>query len=101
MMIVIQCLFHPHVTAVACKRLRLFCQKCSGQVTPKHADTHDPTKLECRCQGIVVQQDHLSRTSSRISGNFQPQSYQLAELLWTDPSMKSGICVCELISTLI
>ena len=29
--------FHPHVTAVARKRSRSFCQKCRWQVTAKHA----------------------------------------------------------------
>ena len=32
-------LFHPHVTAVACKRPRSFCQMCRGQVTAKHSYT--------------------------------------------------------------
>ena len=32
-------LFHPRVTAVACKRPRTFCQKCRWQVTAKHAYT--------------------------------------------------------------
>ena len=31
--------FHPHVTAVARKRPRSFCQKCRWQVTAKHAYT--------------------------------------------------------------
>ena len=35
-----------HVTAVACKRPWLFCQKCRWQVTLKHAYTLDPMKLE-------------------------------------------------------
>ena len=39
----------------------------------------------------------LTRNSS---GNTKPQSSQLAEPLWTDPGLKSGISVCELISTL-
>ena len=30
----IWCPFHPHVTSVACKRPRLFCQKCKWQVIP-------------------------------------------------------------------
>ena len=34
-----------------------------------------------------------------LLGNSQPQSSQLAEPLWTDPGLKSGISVCELIST--
>ena len=32
-------LFHPRVTAVACKRSRSFCQKCRWQVTAKHTCT--------------------------------------------------------------
>ena len=35
-----------------------------------------------------------------MSGNIRPQSYQLAEPLWTDPGSKSGISERELISTL-
>ena len=31
--------FHPHVTAVAQKRSRSFCQKCRWQVTAKHTYT--------------------------------------------------------------
>ena len=34
------------------------------------------------------------------SGNTRSQSFQLAEPLWTDPSLKSGINLRELISTL-
>ena len=35
-----------------------------------------------------------------LPGNIQPQSPQLAVPLWTDPGIKSGISVRELISTL-
>ena len=38
--------------------------------------------------------------ASNSSVNSRPQSSQLAEPLWTDPSLKSGIDVHELISTL-
>ena len=34
-----------------------------------------------------------------LPGNTRPQSSQLAESLWTDPSLNSGISVRELIST--
>ena len=34
-----------------------------------------------------------------LSGNIQPQSSQVAGPLWTDPGLKSGISVHELIST--
>ena len=33
------------------------------------------------------------------SGSPRPQSSQLAEPMWTDPGVKSGISVLELIST--
>ena len=35
-----------------------------------------------------------------LSGNIRPQSSQLAEPLWTDPDLKSGISVHEIVSTL-
>ena len=35
-----------------------------------------------------------------MSGNNRPHLSQLAEPLWTDPGIKSGISVRELISTL-
>ena len=40
--------------------------------------------------------NELTRNSS---GNISPMSSQLAEPLWTDPGVKCGICVRELIST--
>ena len=46
--------------------------------------------------GTYQGNDELARNSS---GNTQPQSSQLAEPLWTDPGIKSGISVRELIST--
>ena len=43
----IWCSFHPSVTTVACiRRPWSFYQKGRWQVTPKHAYTLDPTKLE-------------------------------------------------------
>ena len=41
-----------------------------------------------------------SELTGKLSGNIWPQSSQLAEPLWTDPGLKSGISVCKLISTL-
>ena len=89
----IRCLFHPCVTAVACRRPRSFCQKCRWQVTPKRAYTLDPTKLECADCAAVNE-------LTRVSGNTRPQLSQLAEPLWTDLGLKSGIRVRKLISTL-
>ena len=44
---------------------------------------------------------NLSRNELKrnLSGNIWPQSFQLAEPLWTDPGKKSGISVLKLIST--
>ena len=58
------------------------------QVTPKHAYTLDPMKSEWADYAVQA-----------WSGNTRPQSSQLAEPLWTDPGLKSGISVRELIST--
>ena len=44
----------------------------------------------------TCQENELTRNPS---GNTWPQSTQLAEPLWTDPGLKSGISVRELIST--
>ena len=41
--------------------------------------------------------NELTRNSSGIT---RPQSFQFAELVWTDPDLESGISVCDLISTL-
>ena len=58
----------------------------------------------CRCPGRVLSVgaallsgNELTRNSS---GNTRPQSSQFAEPLWTDPGLKSGISVLELISAL-
>ena len=102
MLTLIRCPFHPHVTAVARKRLRSFCQKCRWQITPKHADTLDPKKLEWADYAAVqascgnLSGNELTRNSS---GNTRSLSYQLAEPLWNDPGQKCGISVREQIST--
>ena len=44
----------------------------------------------------TYQKNELTRN---LSGNTRPQSSQLAEPLWTDHGLKSGISVRELIST--
>ena len=54
----IRCPFHSHVTAVARKTPRSFCQKCRWQVTPKHTYALDPTKSEWA--------DHAARHSLGI-----------------------------------
>ena len=56
-LILVLCLLHSRVFAGAHKRPCSFCQKCRWQVTPKHAYTLDPTKLEladyASCPGFV------------------------------------------------
>ena len=67
------------------------------------AYTFDPSKTEwadyaaaqAKCGNLSG--NELTRN---WSGNTRPQSYQLAELLWTDPGQKSGINLRELISAL-
>ena len=92
----------PPVTTVAHKRPQSFCQKCWWQVTPKHAYTLDPSKLDWADYAAVQAEcgdlsgNELTRNSS---GNTRSQSSQLAEPLWTDPGLKSGISVRKLIST--
>ena len=69
-----------------------------------HLNTH--TSLTQRSRGGLTMP--LSRQCGNLSGNeltrnlsenIWPQSSQIAEPLWTDPGIKSGISVCELIST--
>ena len=93
----------PRVSAVVCERPRSFCQKCRWPVTPKHAYTLDQTKSEWTDYAADQEEcgnlsgNELTRNSSE---NTRLQSSQLAELLWTDPDLKSGIRVREIISTL-
>ena len=102
MLTVIRCPFRPRVTSVARKRPRSFCQKRRWQVTPKYACTFDPTKsewvdyaaIQAWCGNLP-----LNELTRNLSGNIRPQSSQLAEPLWTDFCVKSGISVSELIST--
>ena len=41
-----------------------------------------------------------NKSTCNSSGNAYPQLFQIAEPLWTDPALKSGIGVCVLIFTL-
>ena len=100
MLTLIRCPFHPHVTAVARKRPRSFCQKCRWQVTPKHAYTLDPTKSEWADYAVVQALcGNLIRKRVHTQLNTRSQSSQLAELMWTIPGVKSGLYVHKLIST--
>ena len=94
-MTLIRCLFHPHVTAVACKRPQSFLQKCRWQVTPKHAYTLYSAKLECADYAAVQAQcGNLSgnELTHNLSGNTQPQSSQLA----SEKIATSYSCCCSI-----
>ena len=96
-------LFYPRLTAVAHKIPWSFCQKCRGHVTPEHAYAFDLKKLEWADYATVQTLcGNLSGNElpCNSSGNALSQSSQLAEPLWTDPGLNSGISVLELISTL-
>ena len=89
----------PHVTAVARKRPRSFCQKSAGGRF--HPNTHTLFTQRSRF-GLTMS---LSRHSvgtypetglhATCQGTLN-QSSQLAEPLWTDPGIKSGTSVREL-----
>ena len=69
-----------------------------------HVGTHTPMTQRSG-SGLTMP---LCRQSGNLSGTIshatrqgtRPQSSQLAEPLWTDPGLKSGITVREVISTL-
>ena len=103
MLTLLRCPFRPRVTTVARKRPRLFCRKRRWQVTSKHAYTLDPTKSQWADYVAVhawCRKPSGSELTRNLSGNTRPQSSQLTEPLWTDPGLKSGNCVRQLISTL-
>ena len=101
MLTLFRCTFHSRVTAVARKKPRSFCQKCRWQVTPKHECTLDPTESEWADYAAIqaVWERIRNQLIRDLSGNIQPQSSQLVVPLWTDPGIKSGISVRELIPT--
>ena len=59
---------------------------------PMMCTSHKP--LHCTCGNVSRHE-----LTYNFSGNTQPQSSQLAEPLWTDPGLKSGIRVHERISS--
>ena len=87
---------------MARKRPWSFCKTCRLQVTSKHAYTLDPSKSEWTDYAAVqalrgnLTGNELTR---KLSRNIRPLLSQLPESLWTDPGIKSGISVRELIST--
>ena len=58
----LQCLFHPSVSAVA------FYQQCRWQVTPKHSYTLDPTKSEWT-DNAAVQAEWGNLSGKELTGN--------------------------------
>ena len=70
-----------------------------------HLSTHTPLIQRSRSGQTMSLSRHsvgtYQETSSHATrrGNTQPQSSQLAEPLWTDPGLKNGISIRELIST--
>ena len=96
----IRCPFHPRVTGVARKRPRSFCQKCRRQVIPKHAYTlthRSRSGLTITLSRHSVGKLSGTELTRNSSGNTRLQSSRLAEPLWNDPGLKSGISVRELI----
>ena len=85
------------------KRPRSFCQSAGGRL---HLNLHTPLTQRSRSGLTMPLSRHTvgnyqeNELTSNSSGNTRSQSFQLAEPLWTDPGLKSGISVCELISTL-
>ena len=79
-------IFFSRDTAVAHPKPRSFCQKCRWQVTPEHAYTLDPTKLEW-VDYATVQAECGNLSESKLIGNSswntRAQLFQLAEPLWT------------------
>ena len=71
------------------------------QVTRKHAYILDTRKSEWADYAVVQVCRNLfgHELIRNLSENIRPQSSQLAEPLLTDPGIKSGISVSELIST--
>ena len=61
---------------------------------PKKSEWADYAAVQTQCENLLG--NELTHNSS---GNTQPQSSQFSEPLWTDPGLKIGISVRNLIST--
>ena len=96
------CPFHPVLPQWHVKDLGHSAKSAGSRLHPNaHAQ---PLTQQCR-SGLTTPLSRHSlgtypKTSSHanLSWNIRSQSFQLAEPLWTDPDIKSGISVCELIS---
>ena len=95
--------FHPRVTAVARKRPRHSAKSAGGRL---QLNTHTPLTQPSRSWLTMPLSRHSVGTYQETSSyatrqeNTRPKSFQLVSSLWTDPDVKSGISVRELISTL-
>ena len=87
---------------MACRRQQSFCQKCWWQGL--HVNTHTPLTQRGQSGMTMLLSGpsvgtYPEMSSCSSSGNIRLQWSQLAEPLWTDPSIKIRISVWELIST--
>ena len=101
MLIFIWCPFCPRVTTVAYKRPQSFGKKCTWQL---HLNTHAPLTQQSQSGLTMPRSRHSVRTNQETNSHtthqgILSQSFQLAEPLWTDPSLRSGISLRKLIST--
>ena len=101
MLTLIRCLFHA---VLAQWHVKDPCHSAKSAGGRLHLNAHTPltrrslsglTMLSRHSVG-TYQGNELTRNSL---GKTRPQSSQLAESLWTDPDLKSGIGVRQLVST--
>ena len=103
MLILIRCPFHPMLLQWHVKDPGHSAKSPVGRL---HLNMHTPLTQQSRSGLTMPLSTHSVDTSPEtsshaiLSGNIRPQSSQLAEPLWTNSGMKSGISVRELISTL-
>ena len=91
-----------HVTTVARKRPGHSVKRAGGRLP---LNMHTPLTQRSR-NGLIMLSRHSvgiyyeNRLKHSLSGNTRPQLSQLTEPLWTDPGLKSGIDMRELMSAL-
>ena len=95
--------FHPHVTAVAWKDSGHSAESAGGRL---HLNMHTPLTQRSR-SGLTMPLSRHSvwdlsgnKLAHNSSGKAWSLSSRLAEPLWIDPGLKSGISVHELITAL-
>ena len=88
-----QCPFRPVVLQLHVKDTGHSAKSAGGRL---HLNMRTPLSgltMLFRHSAGTYQGNELTRN---LSGNIQPKSSQLAEPLWTDPGLKSGIGMCGL-----